>query len=217
VPGEDDLKGGGVSSCATCDGFLYSGKPVVVVGGGDTAMEDALVLARTSTSVVLIHRREPHLPRASHSSAACMKVPTTAARRGTASSPSSSHPPFIRSSSHLLCTPSSSHPPLHRRDSFRASKVLANAVLSNPKITVMWNSTVAEFKAVEGSNVLGSVAVRSTTDETNVTEIPAEAAFVAIGHIPNTQLFNGQLEMTENGCVIASDGLGWPLRTTEDP
>ncbi|KOO26805.1 thioredoxin-disulfide reductase [Chrysochromulina tobinii] len=122
VPGEDDLKGGGVSSCATCDGFLYSGKPVVVVGGGDTAMEDALVLA--------------------------------------------------------------------------------NAVLSNPKITVMWNSTVAEFKAVEGSNVLGSVAVRSTTDETNVTEIPAEAAFVAIGHIPNTQLFNGQLEMTENGYLI---------------
>jgi len=211
VPGEDDLKGGGVSSCATCDGFLYSGKPVVVVGGGDTAMEDALVLARTSTSVVLIHRREPHLPRASHSSAACMKVPTTAARCGTASSPSSSHllfthplQPPLRT---LLFTPSSSHPPLHRRDSFRASKVLANAVLSNPKITVMWNSTVAEFKAVEGSNVLGSVAVRSTTDETNVTEIPAEAAFVAIGHIPNTQLFNGQLEMTENGCVIASDSL----------
>jgi thioredoxin reductase len=117
-------------------------------------------------------------------------------------------PPLHTSSSHLLCAPSSSHPPLHRRDSFRASKVLANAVLSNPKITVMWNSTVAEFKAVEGSNVLGSVAVRSTTDENNVTEIPAEAAFVAIGHIPNTQLFNGQLEMTENGCVIASDSLG---------
>ena len=82
MPGEDDLKGGGVSSCATCDGFLYSGKPVVVVGGGDTAMEDALVLARTSTSVVLIHRREPHLPRSCGKHAACMKVPTTAARRG---------------------------------------------------------------------------------------------------------------------------------------
>ena len=93
--------------------------------------------------------------------------------------------------------------------------MLANAVLSNPKITVLWNSTVAEFKAVEGSNVLGSVIVRSTTDDTHVTEIPAEAAFVAIGHIPNTQLFNGQLEMTENGCVMTSDGLGWPLMTTD--
>jgi len=144
VPGEEDLKGGGVSSCATCDGFLFSGKPVVVIGGGDTAMEDALVLARTSSSVVLIHRR----------------------------------------------------------DEFRASKVLANAVLNNAKIRVMWNSTVAEFKAGEGTDMLGSVVVRSTTDATNLTEVPAEAAFVAIGHIPNTQLFEKQLEMRDNGYII---------------
>merc|ERR1719487_3086405 len=139
VPGEEELKGGGVSSCATCDGFLFSGKSVVVVGGGDTAMEDALVLARTSSSVTLIHRR----------------------------------------------------------DSFRASKVLQQAVLANSKISVMWNTTVKEFKAGDGG-MLSSVVVQGTDDADNVTEIPAEAAFVAIGHLPNTGLFKGQLEMTDS-------------------
>jgi len=147
VPGEEDFKGGGVSSCATCDGFLFSGKPVVVIGGGDTAMEDALVLARTSMSVTLIHRR----------------------------------------------------------DSFRASKVLGEAVIANPKINIMWNSTVAEFKGAEGG-MLSTVVVQSTTDPSNVTEIAAEAAFVAIGHIPNTEFVKGQIEMNEAGYLVTRAG-----------
>merc|ERR1719324_1294861 len=147
VKGEDDLKGGGVSSCATCDGFLFSNKPVVVVGGGDTAMEDALVLARTSASVVLIHRR----------------------------------------------------------DTFRASKVLQQAVLAHNKITVMWNSTVKEFKGGE-SGMLATVVVENVADPANVTELAAEAAFVAIGHIPNTWLFKGQLEMTSTDYLVTRAG-----------
>jgi len=161
VEGEHDLKGGGVSACATCDGFLFKGKPVVVIGGGDTAMEDALVLARTSSSVLVIHRR----------------------------------------------------------DSFRASHALAQRVLSHPKIKVRWNAQVEKFvgakpqvmnvdangQATEAAagmgevpSVLQAVMVKYTkTGE--VEKIEAAAAFVAIGHDPNTKMFKDVLDMDEQG------------------
>jgi len=147
VPGEEDFKGGGVSSCATCDGFLFSGKPVLVVGGGDTAMEEALVLARTSSAVTLVHRR----------------------------------------------------------DTFRASKVLQEAVLSHSKITVLWNTTVKEFQGGEGG-VLTTAVLESTSDPSNVTEVAVDAAFVAIGHIPNTDIVKGQLEMNDAGYLVTKAG-----------
>ena len=151
LPGEMEYRGGGVSSCATCDGFLWREKAVAVIGGGDTAMEDALVLARTSSHVTVVHRR----------------------------------------------------------DSFRASHVLAQAVLANPKITVIWNTVVKEFKggdcAQEATCMLSALVLESTTDPSNVTELPVDAAFVAIGHIPNTDLFKGQLDMTDNGYLVTAN------------
>jgi len=143
VPGEDELKGGGVSSCATCDGFLYSGKPVIVVGGGDTAMEEALVLARTSSSVLLVHRR----------------------------------------------------------DTFRASQIMQEAVFNHPKISIMWNTTVKQFQAGEGG-MLTSALLQDVNDAANETEVTADGAFVAIGHIPNTGVLQGQVDMNEQGYLV---------------
>ena len=94
---------------------------------------------------------------------------------------------------------------IHRRDTFRASKVLQQAVLAHNKITVMWNSTVKEFKGGE-SGMLATVVVENVADPANVTELAAEAAFVAIGHIPNTWLFKGQLEMTSTDYLVTRAG-----------
>lgn len=148
IPGEYELRGGGVSACATCDGFLYAQKHVVVVGGGDTAMEDALVLARTSDKVTLVHRR----------------------------------------------------------DSFRASKVLADRVLNHPTISVAWNTVVEKISGhvietpgdenVDLDNapkVVDGVILKDTvTGETRT--LACEAVFVAIGHSPNTQFLQGVVE-----------------------
>lgn len=144
IEGETRMMGRGVSACATCDGFFFKDKPVVVVGGGDTAMEEALYLTRMCESVTVVHRR----------------------------------------------------------DEFRASAIMATRVHENPKITVRWNAAVED---VEGDQVVTGVKVRDTvTGEESV--IPAAAMFVAIGHQPNTSLFEGILDMDGEGYLETTPG-----------
>jgi thioredoxin reductase (NADPH) len=143
VPGEEPvpegLGGNGVSACATCDGFFFRGKPVVIVGGGDTAMEEALFLTRFASKVSL----------------------------------------------------------MHRRDSFRASKIMQERVFANPKIEVMWNT---EIREILGSKEEGVTGVKIFNNKENKESVfPTEGVFVAIGHKPNTELFAGVLEMDETG------------------
>lgn len=140
APGEARLRAKGISSCAVCDGYLSKDKDVIVIGGGDTAMEEALFLSRICKSVTIIHRR----------------------------------------------------------DSFRASYIMQERVLNHEKISVVWNSKVSEFK---GEEFLTHTGIENlVTGETR--DIEAEAAFIAIGHTPNTQLFAGVLEMDTHGYLL---------------
>ncbi len=137
VPGEEKLRGHGVSACATCDGFFFRDSEIVVVGGGDSAMEEALFLTKFASKVTIIHRR----------------------------------------------------------DEFRASKIMVDRVLSHDKIEIRWNSVVEE---VLGDDAVTGVLLRNVlTDETE--EFAVEGAFIAIGHTPNTSVFDGQLSLNENG------------------
>lgn len=143
VPGEEPvpigLGGNGVSACATCDGFFFRGRPIVVVGGGDTAMEEALFLTKFASKVTVVHRR----------------------------------------------------------NEFRASKIMADRVLAHEKVEVLWNT---EVEAINGTKETG---VQSITLLDNITgdtyDYPTEGVFIAIGHRPNTDLFKGILEMDEVG------------------
>ncbi|WP_433090446.1 thioredoxin-disulfide reductase [Dactylosporangium sp. CA-052675] len=140
VPGEQELLGRGVSSCATCDGFFFRNENIVVVGGGDSAMEEATFLTRFATKVTIIHRR----------------------------------------------------------DSFRASKIMAERALANEKIEVLWNSVVTEV--VDGGGRVGAVRVKNTVSG-DEQDLPVAGVFVAIGHDPRSELFRGQVELDDEGYV----------------
>lgn len=145
VPGEAEYGNRGVSACATCDGAFFKGEDVLVVGGGDTAMEEATYLAKIVNSVTL----------------------------------------------------------LHRRDQFRASKIMQHRVLSNPKISVVWNTVVEEVVG-DGKRFTGARVKNVKSGE--LTHLAAGGLFVAIGHKPTTQLFEDWLEMDDVGYLKTVPG-----------
>jgi len=141
VPGEQEMLGHGVSSCATCDGFFFRGQHIAVVGGGDSAMEEANFLTRFAETVTIIHRR----------------------------------------------------------DEFRASKIMADRALANPKIRVEWNSVVSEILNADGK--VSGVRLRDVSSGAERT-LDVTGVFVAIGHIPRSELFVDQVDLDESGYVI---------------
>ncbi|MEH6474490.1 MAG: thioredoxin-disulfide reductase [Sneathiella sp.] len=143
LPTEEKFMGFGVSACATCDGFFYRGKDVVVVGGGNTAVEEALYLTNHADKVTVIHRR----------------------------------------------------------DQFRAEKILVDRLHKNPKIEVIWDSVLDEILGDEAPLGVTAARIRNIkTDE--ITDISTHGVFIAIGHTPNTDLFKDTLDMDDEGYLI---------------
>jgi thioredoxin reductase (NADPH) len=146
LPNEQKLIGKGVSSCATCDGFFYRGKEIMVIGGGDSAMEEANFLTRFGKRVTLVHRR----------------------------------------------------------DQFRASKIMYDRVVANPKIEMILNTVIDDV--MSGDDGLVN-AVRMRNVLTGATEDrPVDGFFVAIGHIPNTKFLGGQIDLDEDGYIVSKGG-----------
>jgi thioredoxin reductase (NADPH) len=142
VPGEKELSGHGVSWCATCDGFFFREQPIAVIGGGDSAVEEATFLTRFAESVTLVHRR----------------------------------------------------------DTLRASKIMADRALSNPKIRFAWNSTV---DGIVGDGKVESLTLRDVNSG-ETSSLPVGGVFIAIGHDPRSELVRGQVDLDDEGYVIVN-------------
>jgi thioredoxin reductase (NADPH) len=140
---EEKFKGYGVSACATCDGFFYKGKEVVVIGGGNTAVEEALFLTNFANKVTIVHRRE----------------------------------------------------------SFRAEKIMQERLFKNPKIEVVWNSALEEVLGTEEPKSVTGVRLKNVKTG-KISKLRVDGVFTAIGHVPATELFKGQLAMKPSGYLI---------------
>ena len=159
LPSEEAFKGRGVSACATCDGFFYRGKDVAVIGGGNTAVEEALYLSNLASKVTLVHRR----------------------------------------------------------DALRAEKILQDRLFERAKegkVNLQWDHVLDEVLG-DDSGVTG-IRIRSTTDESQTRDIDLAGVFIAIGHSPNTGLFDGQLDM-RNGYIVVKSGIDGDATATSVP
>ncbi len=155
IPSEDKYKGRGVSACATCDGFFYRDTDVAVIGGGNTAIEEALYLSNIAKKVVVIHRR----------------------------------------------------------DKFRAEKILVDRLLKKKNVTIMWNSILNEVLG-DKTSVTG-IKIKNTLDK-KTKDLVLKGVFIAIGHLPNTKLFEGQLDM-KNGYITTKSGLNGQATSASIP
>lgn len=147
IPSEEHFKGFGVSACATCDGFFYRGKEVVVVGGGNSAVEEALYLANLASKVRVIHRR----------------------------------------------------------DSFKAERILQERLFAHPKVEVIWDSAIEEICGTDGPRSVTHVRLKNVKTGA-ISDMKTDGVFVAIGHKPASELFVGQLDMKESGYLKVTPG-----------
>jgi thioredoxin reductase (NADPH) len=145
LPSEQKFKGYGVSACATCDGFFYKNKEVIVIGGGNTAVEEALFLTNFASKVTVVHRR----------------------------------------------------------DSFRAEKILQDRLFKHPKIEVIWNTTLHDVLGSENPLKVNKVKLKNVKTGA-ISERAVDGVFIAIGHTPSSELFAGQLEMKPSGYIVTN-------------